>query len=41
MGRMLTVWSERKAYINRKKNTLIVEREERRKCEARTYTRAF
>lgn len=29
-GRMLKVWSERKAYINMKKNTLTVGREERR-----------
>lgn len=28
---------KREAYINMKKNTLIVEREERRKCEARTH----
>lgn len=34
---MLKVWSERKAYINMKKNTLIVEREESWKCETRTY----
>lgn len=39
---MLKVWRERKAYINMKKTTLIVEKEEReRECEARVCVRAF
>lgn len=40
-GRRLRVWRERKAYVNMKKNTLTVEREESRQGKAWTCVRAF